>query len=325
VDSAARAVGLASYGGTVTHCKRGHPRSAENTDKRGNCRPCINLLAEARRRTRGQRPIHERSTVCPRGHVRTPENTTPIGACRVCKAITDRQRKLAIGKMLRIRISTGYEVLCSRGHVLTLDKVDKYGACLHCKHDHNVSQSPRPSGSRKGRAPYRLSERCKNGHKRTAKNTYITPQGYRACRICQRKVQKRARVLRAPDPLGLTLRNESGRIRKAAQRRAAGIPERKWSAKTLAKRQTRLRSREGAPLRVPCGPFLAWLDDYLAVNPAVTMAQLARCADSSERTIWSMQNGEYAGMNLDIVDRFIQAAGESPAVLMSLYPLVVAA
>ncbi len=306
-----RLVGLQAHGGTLTHCKRGHERTPENTNGRGNCRQCVRELAMARRRAAGARPLHERSTVCKRGHERTPENTTPKGACRICKALTDIERRLALGHMLKVKVRAGQEVYCSKGHRLTVATISKYGLCAHCKHDYNVSHPSRET-TFKLRGPV-----CKNGHVRTTENTYISPSGSFSCRVCSRAWNKAQRKTRQADPKGLTARNEANRIRGEAKRRAAGIPERNWSAKTLAKRR---RVAPGGMYEVAPGPFLEWLDRWEARNPG-ELARLSARAGSAIRSVRSMREGEVTMIRLDLVDRYLLAAGEVPAVLNELYPL----
>jgi hypothetical protein len=82
----------------ATECRRGHPRTAENTyitlAGYRSCRECKNELA--RSKTAG--PHNGEKTHCPRGHEYTPENTyrkpsTGHRECRTC--IRDRSRKVA--------------------------------------------------------------------------------------------------------------------------------------------------------------------------------------------------------------------------------------
>lgn len=310
-DQRRREVALQARGGTLTHCKRGHERTPENTDKRGSCRQCIRDLAEARRRAQGQRPIHERTTHCKRGHLRTPETTTGKGACTICKHITDIERRLALGHMLKVKVRAGQEVFCSKGHRLTVATISKYGVCAHCKHDYNVSHPSRET-TFKLRGPV-----CKNGHVRTDENTYVSPSGSFACRVCSRASAKARRKTRRADPKGLSRRNEANRIRNEAKRRAAGIPERNWSARTLAKRR---RVQRTDTYEVAPGPFLEWLDGWLARNPG-QLSTLSARAGSAIRSVRSMREGEVEVIRLDLVDRYLLAAGEVPAVLNDLYPL----
>ena len=195
---------------------------------------------------------------------------------------------------------------CPKGH----DNASPYtrdskGRCRECGRER-----ARASDLAAGHLPRALY--CRNSHLRTPENS--SPSG---CLLCRRESKRRGRERRSPDPLGLTQRNEANRFRLEAARRRKEVKPRNWSAASLAKREHQDRSVKQSD----SGPFIKWLDGWLAAHPETTVKVLSRRAGSSPRSVWSWRNGQVPEIMLSVVDRFLIAAGEPAAILDQLYPL----
>ena len=199
--------------------------------------------------------------------------------------------------------------VCPRGH----DNVSPYtrranGECRQCGRDRAIAVDRRA-----GHLDRKLF--CRNGHLRTVENTAKDGR----CKDCAKASRQRTKKHRPPDPLGRTARNERNRIRLEAQRRAAGIPARNWSEESLKKRT------RPAPWKVrrevDAGLFVEWFERWYARHPDESLEDLSRAAGSSRRLLYALKTGERSTVRLDVVDRFLVAAGEPPSVLDELYPL----
>ena len=88
---------------------------------------------------------------------------------------------------------------CSNGHKRTSENTD-YNSdgsrrCLICRPLPKESSSSNFRGQTFGRnvsrsSSYDTNLYCRNGHKRTADNTYVRPNGERECRICRKNARK---------------------------------------------------------------------------------------------------------------------------------------
>ncbi len=106
---------------------------------------------------------------------------------------------------------------------------------------------------------------------------------------------------------------------REAKRRADGVKPVNWTAATLAKRT---RPPSGPVKRqVDPTPFLKWLDGWLAVHSDTTEERLALSAESAARSVHSWRVGNVAAIHLEVIDRFLLAAGEPAYILDELYPL----
>jgi hypothetical protein len=104
------------------------------------------------------------------------------------------------------------------------------------------------------------------------------------------------------------------------KRRKQGVPPRNWTPEMMAKRNGGVKPRT-AKRKVDPAPFLGWLDGWLERNPTDTVDMIARRAGSASRTLLSMKAGTVGKITLEVVDRYLLAANESPHVLDELYPL----
>ena len=96
------------------------------------------------------------------------------------------------------------EKQCSNGHKRTAHNTQYDAAgrrrCLDCFPPQNLTKSsPRshssgshrfPRGSESTNAQGQSRKYCRNGHERTAANTYTRPDGERECRICRRNARR---------------------------------------------------------------------------------------------------------------------------------------
>ena len=71
---------------------------------------------------------------------------------------------------------------------LQLDHLCRVRHCVNPKH-----LEPVTSGENTRRSPWNSPDWCRNGHPRTTENTYIAPEGNRACRECHKEAARRWR------------------------------------------------------------------------------------------------------------------------------------
>lgn len=225
-------------------------------------------------------------THCRNGHEMVADNRyeRPNGkvSCRTCQRAALaawRERRAAVG---------GGE--CVRGHEQIPENISPSGRCRLCN-----AEDSRRAYKRK-----RISGTCRAGHVMTPENT-IAGGRCRECRIAMRAAM-------SLDPERLELRREYQRIWADAQRRKAGIPERKWGPNNH-----RLPGHEKTET-VPAGPFLAWLSTC-----PQTDEMLCLTAGRSSRPIRrARQDGQ--NLSLTYVDALLCAAGAQYR-LLELYPL----
>lgn len=75
-----------------------------------------------------------------------------------------------------------------------------------------VIESPRVRTTLAPRTPKTMrNPRCRKGHQLTADNTYVTPAGYRKCRICKADEQDRRRAARQMAAIASTLQQAAAR------------------------------------------------------------------------------------------------------------------
>lgn len=74
---------------------------------------------------------------------------------------------------------------------MTLDHLCRNRACVRPDHLEPVSLADNIRRGRPFRGPTALKAECYRGHSFTAENTYLRPDGYRACRACHRIAQGR--------------------------------------------------------------------------------------------------------------------------------------
>lgn len=131
--------------------------------------------------------------------------------------------------------------------------------------------------------------------------------------VCAGCVKVRARKERArvkADPVLYAASLEENRFRLERERRARGVPMKRWGAKN--------RRLPGAPNGnselLPAGPLLEWLgcrDEPIRV--------LCARAGVPERRIQFVKNGQ-AHVSLSVVDRLLMATGQQH-LLHEMYPL----
>jgi len=121
------------------------------------------------------------------------------------------------------------------------------------------------------------------------------------------------------DPVRLAHHQEYERIWSATQRRREGVPERNWG-----KSNNRLPGDPQSPGHgeiLPVGPFMRWIEAWLARHPDVTESQLFGWAGSTPRRLSEIRRGNAKSISLSLVSRVLVAADEPPHVLHALYPL----
>lgn len=247
--------------------------------------------------------------LCPRGHDNaSPDTRDKRGGCRQCGR--DRQLALNRARGVQPRPASYERAVCPRGH----DNASPYtrepdGSCRQCGRD-------RSEARKRSLGALPRAEFCRNGHPR--KSELTGPRG--ECLICQRAQQRKYRQLRKPDPLGHSRRNETNRIWQEGKRRSLGVKPRNWSAETLEKRRRRSSMEM---YEVDPAPFLEWLESWQTMHPG-GFSGLAACAGSAPRSASSWRAGSVHKIRLDVIDRYLIAAGEVPAVLDELYPMMAA-
>lgn len=101
-------------------CKRGHPRDAENTNARGNCKPCAAMLAQEKRDQKKdgtyKPPSNFPRTHCKHGHLKTPDTVYKNNGCKVCNH-AGSQRRYRCDKLKAKAVSRAY-VLANKEHVI---------------------------------------------------------------------------------------------------------------------------------------------------------------------------------------------------------------
>ena len=199
---------------------------------------------------------------------------------------------------------------CKHGHLMTRQNISSRGTCLLC---HALVERRR---YRRLHPPRTV---CKNGlHELTPENIVPGTQG--RCLACRRARGKRSYQAIKADQARWADFLEACRIRKEGERRRAGVPAKQWSAEQLAKR-TGGEGKHGGRTVDP-EPFLRWLGEWLFYHPEVTLESIAVRAGSSARTVRAARERRVARVRLELVDRFLVATGESPALLDHLYPLI---
>ena len=132
-----------------THCKRGHPRTPENTDKKGSCKICRDELSHQRyvdkQAALGKTVLTKeeykalqkanRKTHCINGHPRIPDNLKASSrSCKLCEAL----REKVSGKIRRdlareLKEPKPPKTHCQNGHP---ENRNAQGQCRQCRKDY---------------------------------------------------------------------------------------------------------------------------------------------------------------------------------------------
>lgn len=82
---------------------------------------------------------------------------------------------------------------CPRGHPYDLIESDGSRECSECKHDRRRRHYESSSIATRPKAAERTH--CPSGHQYTPENTYVSPEGHRACRTCRKRQGQKHRAL----------------------------------------------------------------------------------------------------------------------------------
>lgn len=234
-------------------------------------------------------------THCHKGHEYAVVGKDADGSCPVCRrgwqVAAYARRRAAVLK----RIAAG-DNRCAKGHPLSAAMVNSRGECRLCRSERWRELHPEK--------PKLL---CRKGlHPRIPENRTPNDQ----CRLCVNIAQRaRKATLRGE---ALARYQESQRIWANGKRRKHGTPERQWTEK--AKRG----NDGGQPDRhFPAGPFLAWLEDYVAIHSADEFARLARAAGCPKRSMAHFRRQSL--VRARTVEDFLAAAGAELDIHL-LYP-----
>lgn len=145
------------------------------------------------------------------------------------------------------------------------------------------------------------------------------------CKTCanhRRNEMKKAARVEIPKEIKRELRREGDRMRKAEERRSAGVPQRRF---TNSKRHL----TDYIDVLVDAKRFVKWLNEYLARPDSLSIARLAEYAGMSARRIQILKQGWYykngrryrtKNVSLDVIIKILEAAHEDHKLLQIAPP-----
>jgi hypothetical protein len=301
-----------------THCKRaGHEMTPENTRRDGHCRQCGLDLAAAR---------SAKMTHCRNGHELTPENRDKRGHCKACRV--GRLERVLESRLARLAAGV-VEMRCDNGHDLTLlGAVNPKGRCRECANAASKRYQDRKKRSGQRPTPTIVCGRkfcsCCGRWKhlvffpndgRMQKTTGL-PRFYGWCDTCHHAKRKAIYEGIMADPERHAAQAERQRFAAHEDRRRAGVPERNWQA---PKSRSSLLPR-WEDEHYPAGPFITWWRAYQAANPLLKAENFLAGAHADAAHIRRAVSGKTPVLSLDLIDKVLVQAGESPTTLLAMYP-----